>query len=151
MATETDRYFRPIAPSAHDQELAKASVELLSSALKPGGDEVEFLLEGQVITLPVSVVKMLLNMLSEMAQGNAVSIVPSHAELTTQQAADVLNVSRPFLVKLIEDGSLPFRKVGTHRRIRFDILMQYQERSQEKRLKTLGKLQEDAQENDMGY
>jgi excisionase family DNA binding protein len=155
MATEIDTcleaLFHPLPPSAHDQELARASVELLSSVLKPGEEDVEFSLDGEVIILPVSVIKMLLSMLSQMSRGNAVSIVPSHAELTTQQAADVLKVSRPFLVKLLEGGSLPYRKVGSHRRVRFDDLMQYQERSQQERLRALAKLQEDAQENDMGY
>ncbi|MFD4457442.1 helix-turn-helix domain-containing protein [Nocardia sp. NPDC058480] len=81
------------------------------------------------LILPRSVVNMVAFILAQAADGQGVSIVPSHAELTTQQVADLLNVSRPFVVSLLEAGEIPFRLVGTHRRIRYDDLKDYQRRS----------------------
>ena len=70
------------------------------------------------VELPTSALRLLVDVLSELAEGNAVKVVPIHAELTTQEAADMLNVSRPHLVKLLESGALAFHKTGKHRRIR---------------------------------
>jgi excisionase family DNA binding protein len=117
-------------------------------------DDLEIqILEGndQRVKLPTSAVRLLLDILEQMARGNAVTLIPVHAELTTQQAADVLNVSRPFVVKLIDEGKLPFRKVGAHRRIKFEDLMAFKTSIDNSRHEALNKLVEQAQELDMGY
>lgn len=80
------------------------------------------------VVLPAAAVRLLGALLTELAKDNAVTLMPHHAELTTQEAADLLNVSRPFLVELLESGQLPHHKVGTHRRVRFSDLMTYKKR-----------------------
>ena len=90
-------------------------------------------------------------LLTEIGQGNAVSIIPIHAELTTQEAADVLNVSRPFLVQLLEKGDMPSHKIGTHRRVRYQDVIAYKKRIDAERRKALDELAAQAQELGMGY
>jgi excisionase family DNA binding protein len=82
--------------------------------------------------------------------GNGVTIIPVHAVLTTQDAADFLNVSRPYLVKLLERGELPYTKVGTHRRIQFKELMKYRDQSLAQSKKLLDELAADGQEMGIG-
>src|SRR5688572_29600770 len=97
------------------------------------------------VTVPREAFELFLEILGQMANGNAVTIVPVHAELTTQEAADMLNVSRPFLIKLIEEGKLPFRLVGTHRRIKMADLMAYKEADLAERKAAIDELAAEAQ------
>lgn len=85
------------------------------------------------LLLPRSAVELLAGVLAHMAAGRGVSIVPDHAELTTQQAADMLNVSRPHLIGLLQADEIAYRKVGTHRRVRADSLLEYMRRDDQRR------------------
>ena len=108
-------------------------------------------LDGHDLILPRQALTLLRDLLTEMAQGNAVTVVPTHAELTTQEAANLLNVSRPYLVKLLENKVLPFTKTGIHRRIRYQELMTYKQQRDEESHSALDELTNQAQELDMGY
>jgi excisionase family DNA binding protein len=114
-----------LANEAERRIAEQSSRELAPLASKPLRVRVED--TKKIITLPASAVRLLVDLLAQMARGNAVTLVPYHAELTTQQAADFLGVSRPFLVGLLERGEMPFRKVGAHRRIRSEDVLKYQQ------------------------
>ena len=103
------------------------------------------------VELPTSALRLLVDILSELADGNAVKVVPIHAELTTQEAADMLNVSRPHLVKLLENGALPFHKAGKHRRIRFADLMAFKGKRDRASAEAMDALANQAQELRLGY
>ena len=103
------------------------------------------------ISIPVTAFRLLNSILAEMAQGNAVTLIPVHAELSTQQAAQILNVSRPFLIEQLEKGVISYRKVGTHRRVMFKDLMEYKQTMDHNRLKALEELSALDQKLGLGY
>ena len=95
---------------------------------------------GVRVQLPGKLVSFILRILQEAAQGNAVALVPIGSELTSQQAAALLNVSRPYVVRLMEEGKLPFRKVGTHRRVRTDDLLRFRRQVDAQRERALDEM-----------
>ena len=107
--------------------------------------------ESEDLILPGYAINLLLAMLTEMSKGNAITVMPIHAELSTQETAELLNVSRPHLVDLLEQGKMPFRKVGTHRRVLANDVFDYKQRIDEARFKALDDLAAQAQELGMGY
>jgi excisionase family DNA binding protein len=100
------------------------------------------------IELPPAISRLVMELLLHISKGEAVTFVPFGAELTTQQAADLLNVSRPYLIKLVETKQLPHHKVGTHRRIRAEDVLKYKRRRDAKRAEALDELARLGQEID---
>ena len=142
----------PTPPSDEDRQIAAESSRLLASLIGRGDKAKIRIIDGEEdITVPVSAMRMLVDILAHMADGEAMALIPQHAELTTQQAADFLNVSRPFFVKLLEEGKLEFHKVGSHRRVYFRDLVEYKEQSMDERRKILDELAKQSQELKMGY
>src|SRR6185312_9832973 len=102
--------------------LAKETSRVLARQQRPEPLRLR-LLDGpdkETVRLPASAVQLLVRILEEMARGNAVTLIPVHAELTTQEAADLLNISRPSLIQLLDEAKIEYRKVGTHRRVKFE-------------------------------
>jgi excisionase family DNA binding protein len=147
----TDAHKRP---SPHDAALAKASGQLLARYVGSHRSlhvQIQDAEQEQSIELPASAVEMLSEILEVMSTGHAVHIIPENAELTTVQTAEILNVSRPFVIKLMEEGVLPHRKVGKHRRIRMDDVIAYKTRIDRERERVLDELAATAQKEKMGY
>jgi excisionase family DNA binding protein len=156
MAALLSERFQTVAPSEADVQLARESSRRLAAHKLGRRSYVRIQLlddgkEAETVTVPTSAFRLFLHLLTEMSQGNAVTLIPTHAELTTQQAADLLNVSRPYLVKLLDEGKIPCRTVGKYRRVRFDDLMAYKRKDDEARAKVLDQLTSEAQELGMGY
>ena len=142
----------PLLPTEQDAALARTSSRLLAACIGHGATARLRVIDGQdEIEVPVAALRMLVDILANMAEGNAISLVPIHAELTTQQAADFLGVSRPHLVGLVDKGEIPHHKVGTHRRIFFRDLLEYRKERMGQSKATLDALAEQAQKLGMGY
>ncbi len=156
MPTLIPANFETVAPSEADSRLALESSRLLATHKLNKQSSIRLRLEdgegAEPVSVPTSAVRLFLQVLTEMSRGNAVTLIPTHAELTTQQAADLLNVSRPYVVKLLDEGKMPFRTVGKFRRIRFDDLMAYKQKDDELRAKLADELTALSQElGGMGY
>jgi len=138
-----------ISAQSEDEQRAIKEVETLLARLheerKRQGDKVNSHpprarlegADGDVIELPPSIYEVIKRIIPLLKRGDAVALVPYQQKLTTQEAADFLNMSRQFLVTLLERGEIPFEKVGTHRRVRFHALVDYKERRRIERQKSL--------------
>jgi excisionase family DNA binding protein len=143
-----------VTPSKADSALARQSSEKLAAFLAKSDRVTLHLKTGkksEEIILPPAAVRLLVSVLSEFGQGNAVTLTPIRAELTSQQAADLLNVSRPHLVKLLDDGTIPSRKVGTHRRVELTDVLAYKQDFHARRQAALEELAALSQDLGMGY
>ena len=135
-------------PSKADSALAEKSSRKLSSYISLEKNLAILVKEGKKqaeVEIPAQALCLLVDILAQMGEGNAVTLVTIHQELSTQEAADLLNVSRPYLVSLLEEGKIYFRKVGTKRRILAKDVLAFKAREDEARFQSLAKLTEEAQ------
>jgi excisionase family DNA binding protein len=150
----TDMLLTPLHPTEEEVDLAQRSSSKLSR-LRNGPHALKITVtrgrEQADITLPEIAFRMLELILKELAQGHAVALAPVDREISTQKAADLLNVSRPHLIKLLESGQIPFKKVGSHRRVRLGDLLEYKVRMDAEAEHAFAQLVEQAQELGMGY
>jgi len=143
-------------PTRKEQKIAQENKEILdriAGKLKTSTREIEIEVQGEKdpIKIPVSALEHLNTIIDLMAQGKAITVNPVDAEITTQEAADLLNVSSPYIVKLLEEGEIPFHKVGSHRRIKLRDLLAYKQEMEKEREEALTELTRISQELDMGY
>lgn len=142
-------------PTTKDIRLAGESIEKLLPYISSTNETgIQFIRKGkntETIMLPRVALDLLMSILYQMSKGNAITIIPVHQELTTQEAADLLNVSRPYLVKLLEERQIPSRKVGNRRLVRAEDIVRYKNDIDMKREEILDELANEAQKHDMGY
>ena len=140
-----------------DQKIALSSIKLISEsedqAIKNKAEVVKIRIQesDEVVSIPLKALKLLKLIISNMAQGRSIALLPTDAEITTQQAAEILNVSRPHVIKLLEKGEIPYRKVGSHRRILLQDILDYESRFRSERRKKLDYLAKEAQKLNLGY
>lgn len=143
-----------------EREVARSSARSLHAFLRahPEGNDEPFFLQARgedqrkTVIIPSTVAGALVEALEELGEGRALVLDSLDEELSTQEAADLLQVSRPYLIEnLLEAGEIPFHRVGNRRRIRLEDVMRYKRRREERRKATLRELSEEAQELEMGY
>jgi len=140
-------------PTAKEQTAAKQSVAALRQATNSAtkNNDVVFEVGGKIIPVPRKAVMLFEKVLDEMADGRSIQIMAVNDELSTQEAADFLKVSRPHLVKLLETGKIPYKKVGVHRRVLVEDVKNYNAALQKTRKESLDFLVKQAQELGLGY
>ncbi len=142
-------------PSEETARLASQAVRAFADATRERRPNlIEIVADGDGgprATVPIEAFELVMEVLTHLSNGHGVTIMPVKAEVTTQQAADLLNVSRPFLVKLLDNGEIPHRKVGTHRRIRLADIMEYKRIDEARRREAVDALSAEAQELGLGY
>lgn len=140
-----------------DQKIAQSTMPLLKETSKrmTKGDSnyINIAIEGkgELMKIPKKAMTLLFEIMKNMAEGKSLTLIPSATEVSTQQAADLLHVSRPHLVKLLEEGQIPFKKVGSHRRIELKDILAYEEEQKKNRKDQLDFLSRQAQELNLGY
>ena len=140
-----------------DQKIALSSLQGFQVVLRriksswEKGIKIKVQETGEFITIPKKALTLLSAIIQNMAEGKTISIVPSNSEVSTQQAADMLNVSRPHLIKILETKKIPFKNIGSHRRILLKDIMEYKEQLAKQREAQLDFLSHQAQDLNLGY
>ena len=134
----------PVEPSAEDMRIARCAAAKLAAA--PDSGDVSMRIGEDSVKLPAGAVRVLAEIMEHFAEGRAVVLATREFEVSTQRAADILNVSRPYLVELLESGKIPFRRVGTHRRVRLDDVLSYQTELRERTARALDELTAQSEE-----
>lgn len=127
-------------PTKEEQKAAMESYDALASTLEQihsDYPEIEINETKERIKIPLNALKLLAKILKETSQGKPISIVPIATEITTQAAAELLGCSRPHLVKLLEEGKINFTKIGKHRRIKYQDVLEYKKHLKDKQRKLL--------------
>ena len=143
-------------PTPEEAALAKLSSRELSAFLETKADSQAVSItdkEGiaHAVEIPVSALRLLVEVLTQLGEGNTVTLIPVHAQLTTQEGADILNVSRPTFIKLLDDEKIPYHRVGNRRKVAFSDVLNYKHDIDKKRLASLAELSELDQAMNMGY
>lgn len=150
-----DKKTRPVVPTEKDIQLAKESTKRIEALNITEGDHSAKLMvtDNHCLELELSktMFEALIDVIQGMAAGKAMMLVPVDAELSTQEAADMLNVSRPYFIKMLDEGKLSYRTVGRYRRVRFEDVLKYQQEVEARRTEALDELVEQAQELNLGY
>lgn len=142
----------PVLPSDQEAEMARLSSRALAPHIADENGLKIRLEDGEEFILPQAALRLIMDMLAHLSEGSAVTLIPVHAEMTTQQAADFLNVSRPFLVnEILDKGKVPYRRLGTHRRLLFKDLLEYKNQTEKASREAFRELTEQAQELGFGY
>ena len=149
---ETRASAPPSLPTDAEATLARESSRILAACIGSGPTAKLRVINGvEDIVVPVRALRLLVDILAQMGEGRGVTVLPIKAELTTQQAADFLNVSRPYFISMLERAELPFRKVGKHRRIYLEDLLKHRAEARRRQEAALDELAKQAQELGMGY
>lgn len=141
----------PLIPTEKEVLMARESRRQIGSMKFGKKEAIRLQIEGKQVSIPASVFRLMMEAISGMADGKTVAMIPVDGEVSPQEAAELLNVSRPFAAKLFDEGAIPSRKVGTHRRALTRDVLAYKQREKDARLKVLDELAAEGQRLNMGY
>lgn len=142
---------KPVVPSERDMRMAQESQRQLGGVEFAKGESATLQIDGKSISVPAGIAAVVGELIRRMAEGKAVAVVPLEEEVSPQEAAELLGVSRPYAAKLFDRGAIPSRRVGTHRRALIGDVLAYRQREKEARLRALDELGEESQRLGMGY